>query len=110
LDCSAYTKEALDQCLRTWELLVEEIEHKMPVPPGEDAEIQYGLADEETLDTAGIIQDFPVQLLLRARRPKFLFIAPGIRLPTSEEFTNQPFGGVRASEIDVDIQNKMPVL
>jgi hypothetical protein len=105
-----YTKEALDQCLQTWELLVEEIEHRMPVPPGEDAEIQYGLANEEILDTAGIIQDFPVQLLLRARRPKFLFIAPGIRLPTSEEFTNQPFGGVRASEIDIDIQNKMPVL
>jgi hypothetical protein len=105
-----YTRELLDQCLQTWELLVEEIEHKMPAPPAEDAEIQYGLANEEILDAAGITQDFPAQLLLRARRPKFLFIAPGIRLPTPEEFINQPFRGVRASQADVGIQSKMPVL
>jgi hypothetical protein len=106
----ACTEEVLDQCLQTWELLVEEIEQKMPVPPGEDAGTQYGLANEEMLGIASITEDFPKQLLLRARRPKFLFIAPGIRLPTSEEFTTQPFGGVRASETHVDVQNKMPVL
>jgi hypothetical protein len=105
-----YTKKLLDQCLQTWELLVEEIEHKMPAPPAEDAEIQYGLANEEILDAAGITQDFLRQLFLRARRPKFLFIAPGIRLPTPEEFINQPFRGVRASQADVDKQSKMPVL
>jgi hypothetical protein len=104
-----YTKEVLDQCLQTWELLVGEIEQKMPTPPGDD-EIQYGLANEEMLDTAGITEDFPRQLFLRARRPKFAFVAPGIRLPTSEEFSNQPFGSVRASQTDTDIQNKMPVL
>jgi hypothetical protein len=31
-----YTKEVLDQCLQTWELLVGEIEQKMPTPPGDD--------------------------------------------------------------------------
>jgi len=104
-----YTKEVLDQCLQTWDLLVEEIERKMQVPPGDD-EIQYGLTTEEMLDTAGITEDFPRQLLLRARRPRFAFIAPGIRLPTPEEFTNQPFGDVRASQTDTEIQSKMPVL
>jgi hypothetical protein len=105
-----YTKDLLDQCLQTWELLVAEIKQKMPVPLGDDAETQYGLANEEMLDIAGITENFPKQLLLRARRPRFSYIAPGIRLPTSEEFTNQPFGGVRASQTDVDIQDKMPVL
>lgn len=104
-----YTKEVLDQCLQTWDLLVEEIERKMPAPPGDD-EVQYGLATEEMLNTAGITEDFPRQLLLRARRPRFAFIAPGIRLPTPEEFTNQPFGDVRASQTDTEIQSKMPVL
>ena len=105
-----YTKEVLEQCLKTWELLVEEIEQKMPTPSSHDAEIQYGLANEEMLDTAGVTEDFPRQLLLRARRPKFAFIAPAIRLPTPEDFTNQPLGSVRASQTDPDIQSKMPVL
>lgn len=104
-----YTKEVLDQCLQTWELLVEEIERQMPVSERDD-EVQYGLATEEMLDTASITEDFPRQLLLRARRPKFAFIAPGIRLPTVEEFINQPFGGVKALQTDTDIQRKMPVL
>lgn len=105
-----YTKELLEQCLKTWELLVEEIEQKMPTPSSDDAEIQYGLANEEMLDAAGITEEFPRQLLLRARRPKFAFIAPGIRLPTPEDLTNQPFGSVRASQTNPDIQSKMPVL
>jgi hypothetical protein len=105
-----YTKELLDQCLHTWELLVEEIEQKMPVPRSNDAEIQYGLANEDMLETAGITEDFPRQLFLQARRPRFAFIAPGIRLPTVEEFINQPFGSVRASQTDVETQSKMPVL
>lgn len=105
-----YTKEVLDQCLQIWELLVEEIEQKMPAPPGDDAKVQYGLATEEMLNAAGITEDFSRQLLLRARRSRFAFIAPGIRLPTPEEFINQPFRDVRASQSDTDIQNKMPVL
>jgi hypothetical protein len=105
-----YTKEMLDQCLHTWELLVEEIEQKMPIPRSDDAEIQYGLANEDMLETAGITEDFPRQLFLQARRPRFAFIAPGIRLPTVEEFINQPFGSVRASQTDVETQSKMPVL
>lgn len=105
-----YTKQLLDQCLQTWEVLVEGIERKMPATPGVEVETQYGLASEDMLDTAGITVDFPRQLFLRARRPRFAFIAPGVRLPTPEEFINQPFRDVRASQSDTEIQNKMPVL
>lgn len=105
-----YTKELLDQCLQTWELLVDEIEKKMPTPPGDDFEVQYGLATDEMLDAAEITEDFSRQLLLGARRPRFAFIAPGIRLPTVEEFTNQPFGSLEATQNDTDIQSRMPIL
>ncbi|CAD0096769.1 unnamed protein product [Aureobasidium vineae] len=105
-----YTKGVLEQCLETWEVLVEAIEQKIPAISDSVVEVQYGLADESMLETAGIIEDFLRKLLLRARRPRFTYIAPGIRLPTPEEFIDQPFSSIKESEADEDIHRKMPFL
>ncbi|KAG9662454.1 hypothetical protein KCU64_g1939, partial [Aureobasidium melanogenum] len=105
-----HTEEVLKVCLRTWDLLVQAIEEKMPTAPGVDTEPEYGLANEEMLESAGITEDFPKQVLLRARKPRFNFVAPGLRLLTSEEIVKQPFKSMMARQADLRIREKMPIL
>ncbi|KAH0175194.1 hypothetical protein KCU67_g370, partial [Aureobasidium melanogenum] len=105
-----HTEEVLKECLRTWDLLVQAIEEKMPTAPGVDTQPEYGLANEELLESAGITEDFPKQVLLRARKPRFNFIAPGLRLLTSEEIVKQPFKSMMARQADLQNRKKMPVL
>ncbi|KAH0359670.1 hypothetical protein KCU65_g9837, partial [Aureobasidium melanogenum] len=73
-------------------------------------EPEYGLANEEMLESAGITEDFPKLVLLRARKPRFNFIAPGLRLLTSEEIVEQPFKSMMARKADLQVRKKMPVL
>ncbi|THX78588.1 hypothetical protein D6D04_05691 [Aureobasidium pullulans] len=105
-----FTKDMLDKCLQTWEALVDAIEKKMPETLRCDKEFEYGLVDEDMLRTAGITEEFFRQLLLRARKPKFAFIAPGLRMPNSEEFMAQPFRDASAAQSDPEVQSKMPIL
>lgn len=105
-----YTKGVLGECLRTWDLLVQAIEEKMPTVPGVDAEPEYGLANEEMLESAGITEEFSKQLLLRARRPRFTFIAPGLRLPSHEEFVNQPLKSIMTVQDNLWTRKNMPIL
>ncbi|KAH0279188.1 hypothetical protein KCU91_g1919, partial [Aureobasidium melanogenum] len=105
-----HTEEVLKVCLRTWDLLVQAIEEKMPTAPGVDTEPEYGLANEEMLELAGITEDFLKQVLLRARKPRFNFVAPGLRLLTSEEIVKQPFKSMMARQADLRIRKKMPIL
>ncbi|KAH0046111.1 hypothetical protein KCU78_g137, partial [Aureobasidium melanogenum] len=105
-----HTEEVLKECLRTWDLLVQAIEKNLPTAPGVDTQPEYGLANEELLESAGITEDFPKQVLLRARKPRFNFIAPGLRLLTSEEIVKQPFKSMMARQADLQIRKKMPIL
>lgn len=100
--CSC-TKEVLEECLRTWYLLVEAVEEKMTTASGVDTEPEYGLADEDMLESAGITEEFSRQLLLRARKPRFTFVAPGLRLLTPEEIVDQPLKSIMTSQSDVEV-------
>lgn len=42
-----YNEEALDECLRIWDLLVQAIEEKTPIAPCMDTEPEYGLASKK---------------------------------------------------------------
>ncbi|KEQ62034.1 uncharacterized protein M437DRAFT_50844 [Aureobasidium melanogenum CBS 110374] len=105
-----HTKEVLDGCLQTWDLLVQAIEEKMPTAPNVDTKPEYGLTNEEMLESAGITEDFPKLVLLRARKPRFNFIAPGLRLLTPEEIVEQPLKSMMARQADLQVRKKMPVL
>jgi hypothetical protein len=105
-----YTQEVLDKCIQTWDDLVATIEQAMPMTEDDKSEPEYGLADEEMLDAAALTDDFARKLLLRARRPRFMFIAPGLRLPSPEEFIKQPFKSLKATQTSRDMQQKMPTL
>ncbi|RMY53567.1 hypothetical protein D0865_05181 [Hortaea werneckii] len=78
----------LEETLNIWAAAVEMIEEKMQLG---DAERTDGLLDAATLDAAKIPDGFAREFLTQARRPRFNFIAPGLRVPLREEFVRQPF-------------------
>ncbi|RMY70363.1 hypothetical protein D0864_10902 [Hortaea werneckii] len=90
-----WTAKDLEEALEGWETAVETIEEMMPL---DDAETTYGLLDAACLDAAKIPDGFAREFITKARRPRFEFIAPGLRVPTPEEFIHQPFTGVSPEE------------
>ncbi|CAD0114989.1 unnamed protein product, partial [Aureobasidium uvarum] len=63
-------------------------------------DVESGQVDE-ALETAGVI----------ARRPQFIFIAPGLQILTAKAFDDQPFKkSPRSTQTNADIQKKMPIL
>lgn len=68
-----------------------------------ESKVKYGLADAQTLNRAGITNSFHREFLLRARRPStgIRYIAPGIRISTTAELTNQPFKNVMDDEFGI---------
>jgi len=77
--------------LEAWDKLVSAIESRLPdtVAPVTE-ETQYSLEDIKAADLKndGI---FARELFQRARRSRFLYFAPGLRLQSPEEFADQPF-------------------
>lgn len=106
----SYTLETLVRCIQIWDDLVGVIEQAMPTTGDNDGEPEYGLASKEILDAAAVTDEFARNLLLRARKPRFLYIAPGLRLPSPEEFIEQPFKSLKATQTELDRQHKMPIL
>lgn len=49
------------------------------------------MLDDQALDAAAIPAGFARNFLSRARRPRFEYIAPSMRVPTRDEFSAQPF-------------------
>lgn len=83
-----YTKKNLSRALAVWNMLVAAIETRMPVPGVIGI---TGLVDQETLDITGLRPGFARDFLLNARKPDFLHIAPGLRVPGPGQFRSQPF-------------------
>ena len=83
-----WTLKDLEESLDLWRMIVESIEQKMGISQAENAE---RLLDMATLDAARIPNGFARRFLSQAQRPRFKFIAPGLRVPTAEEFVAQPF-------------------
>jgi len=83
-----WTKQDLTECLQLWEIAVDLIEERMSLSPQAH---ENGLVDPAIFDALPIPEGFAKQFVLQARKPRFSFIAPGLRLPTTNTFVNQPF-------------------
>ncbi|RMY11999.1 hypothetical protein D0868_02822 [Hortaea werneckii] len=90
-----WTAKDLEETLNVWAAAVEMIEEKMQLG---DAERTDGLLDAATLGAAKIPDGFAREFLTQARRPRFNFFAPGLRVPLREEFVRQPFTGLTPEE------------
>ncbi|KAF2635500.1 hypothetical protein P280DRAFT_411396 [Massarina eburnea CBS 473.64] len=86
-----YTDSGLNETINTFNSLVEAIESRIPGFDIHAKDISYGLVDQTTLDAANIMDGFGRQFLLRARRPRFLYIAPGLQTISSSTFSHNPF-------------------
>jgi len=94
--------------LDVWEELVEAIESRMPAANRSQAadRSMYGLLDDNIRDTVNLTQRFAYNFLIRARRPRFKMIAPGLHVIKSSDFSDQPF----RSYMSKDIEEVPPVL
>jgi len=83
-----YALKDLEETLEVWGMAVDIIEQKMGLPKVEQSD---RFLDVEALDAARIPDGFARKFLSQARRPRFKFIAPGLCVPTKEDFFTQPF-------------------
>jgi hypothetical protein len=83
-----WTKQDLTECLEIWDTAVGLIEERMSLLPQAH---ETGLVDPSTFEALPIPEGFAKQFMLQARKPRFSFIAPGLRLPTDDIFAKQPF-------------------
>jgi hypothetical protein len=83
-----WAKQDLTECLQLWETAVDLIEERMSLPPQAH---ENGLVHPASFEALPIPEGFAKQFVLQARKPRFTFIAPGLRLPTTNTFANQPF-------------------
>lgn len=83
-----WAKEDLSECLETWKTAVDLIEEKMSLPQQAH---ENGLVDLAIIETLPIPEGFAKQFILQARKPRFSFISPGLRVPTADSFAKQPF-------------------
>lgn len=88
-----YSDSMLDETINAFDHLVDAIESRLPgtiILEGDG--VRYGLVDESTLQSLEPLQGFAHKFLLRARRPRFQMIAPGLEVPTLSTISKQPFG------------------
>lgn len=95
-----YTEAWLEETVEMFNRLVRAIEDRMPQKPIDHGDnVTVGLVDEEDLDPMNIPDGFAYQFLLRAQRPRFQMIAPGLEVQQSPKFIKQPFWSHRPNEI-----------
>ena len=82
---SLQTKDNPDGQAKLLELLA--VKFDAPRAPNE-----FGLVSKEVLDSAGVGEGFIRDFLTSVRRPKanIKYVAPGLRLPTAEDFSPHP--------------------
>jgi hypothetical protein len=102
-----WTKQDLADCLEVWEMAIALIEEKMSLPPHEH---DSGLVVPASFDVLPFPDGFAKQFLLQAKKPRFSFIAPGLRVPTTETFTTQPFMSARTPDQEVPEPTTPPIL
>ena len=86
--CMPSTEKDLKDTLEMWNILVEEI-HDRIGHANVDAEPTYGLANDQLLDA--MPDCFAKRFFARAMKPRFKYIAPGLRVQTIEELSDQPY-------------------
>jgi hypothetical protein len=82
------TESDLSESLEMWKILVEAIYDRMG---GTEvgSEPVYGLANDQLLNT--MPNGFAKSFFAGALKPRFRYIAPGLRVQTPEELTDQPY-------------------
>ena len=58
----------------------------------------YGIATEEVLDSGKIQEPFTRKFFTQARRPRFDFIAPGLRILRDADLSKQPLKDIQVPE------------
>ncbi|CAO2656567.1 Nn.00g053700.m01.CDS01 [Neocucurbitaria sp. VM-36] len=82
----------LDETLDAFNRLVEAIETRLPQGSSlSDDLIEYGLVDADVLQLHEIAPGFAREFLECARTPRFKYIAPGLEVITTSNFSRQPF-------------------
>ncbi|KAK5701319.1 hypothetical protein LTR17_022691 [Elasticomyces elasticus] len=94
-----WTPKDLEESVELWGMLVKSIEQKMGL---EDSSHAGQLLDAQTLDSASIPDGFARKFLSQVARPRFEYIAPGLRVPTAEDFIFQPFIDANWQQHDED--------
>jgi hypothetical protein len=102
-----WTQQDLTECLEIWDMAVGLIEEMMSLPP--EAQ-ETGLVNPATFEALPIPEGFARQFMLQARKPRFSFIAPGLRLPTDDIFAKQPFMSTHDVNEEVSEQVTPPIL
>lgn len=106
-----YTHGDLTNCLATWQKLFSAIEERAGIAPqDEDDHEVTPLCGRSALNAASIPKGFAYDLLSYARQPGIWFVAPGVRLPTTSEFINQPFKNISAQYPKETEGVNMPIL
>jgi len=86
--CMPSTEKDLKDTLEMWKILVGAI-HDRITHANIDAEPIYGLANDQLLDA--MPDCFAKRFFARAMKPRFKYIAPGLRVQTIEEMLDQPY-------------------
>jgi hypothetical protein len=93
--CVSSTAFDLSESLEMWKILVEAIHDRMG-DTDLDGEPVYGLANDQLLGTMpdGFVKSF----FAGALKPRFRYIAPGLRVQTPEELAGQPYASSLSQE------------
>jgi hypothetical protein len=93
--CVSSTAFDLSELLEMWKILVEAIHDRMG-RSDLDMEPIYGLANDHFLNNMpdGFVKSF----LASALKPRFRYIAPGLRIQTFEELADQPYASSFSQE------------
>lgn len=83
-----WTSQDLEGSLRLWNGIVEQIERRIDLDPSGE---RHALLDSEALSALPFPEGFATQFLSRARRPRFTYFAPGLRVATEQQILDQPF-------------------
>jgi hypothetical protein len=83
--------------ISAWDSLLSAIEVRLPVTLDSEAEIKYST---DAMEACDLESSFIKKFLQRARVPRhYRYVAPGLRLATIEELSDQPFKKVDLSQI-----------
>jgi hypothetical protein len=87
-----YNEIILSETIDSFNRLVQAVEARMPnTAATKEEESITGLLDDQALTAMQLAPSFIHDFLLRARRPNFQFIAPGLSTLDASNFARQPF-------------------
>lgn len=103
-----FTTSDLRGCINAWKRLVETLEKRAGRGPSDEP--LRPIASNSALNAANIPHGFAYELLRHAQASEISFIAPGVRLPKTDEFVHQPFKSIVSQYPRETKGMKMPFL